>query len=60
MEKEELKQRVDDIISQKEDDESAHSAEDDLHLKLIEQYCPAWVKAEVKRLSEADFARWCA
>lgn len=44
----------------KRDDEQAHANEDALHLELIQQFCPAWVKAEIDRLTDADFARWCA
>lgn len=56
----ELKDKVDRVIGMAGDDEIAHSEEDNLHLEIIESFCPEWVKAEVKRLSEADFARWCA
>lgn len=55
-----LKKAVDDIILGKGDDEAAHSNEDDLHLEIISQFCPLWVRNEIKRLSKADFARWCA
>lgn len=60
MTKEELKKRVDAIIDMSGDDEVAHSREDDLHIEIINTFCPDWVKEEVKRLSDADFARWCA
>lgn len=60
MELEELKNKIDTIISYGVDPEAAHSAEDDLHLEVIEKFCPEWVVAEIKRLSAADFARWCA
>lgn len=60
MNPEELKKAVDDIVSQAGDDERAHSAEDDLHLEIIEKFCPSWVVAEIKRLTDADFARWYA
>lgn len=55
-----IKQEVDKIIAMSSDDEAAHGSEDSLHLQLINYYCPADVVAEIKRLSEADFARWCA
>lgn len=42
------------------DDEAAHAEEDKLHLALIEQFCPEWVRTEVARLGAADFTRWCA
>lgn len=51
---------VDDIIEIKGDAEIAHSIEDDLHLRIIMQFCPLWVKKEIKRLEDADFPRWCA
>ena len=54
--KEELAKIIDDII--KKDDESAHICEDILHLQLIMQFCPDWVKEEVERLSKANFYRW--
>ncbi len=57
---EDLIKEVDSIIAVAGDDEMAHSMEDDLHRELINRYCPDWVKAEVKRLSEADFIGWCA
>lgn len=61
MKEETLKQRIDNIISVgKGDDEAAHGYEDDLHLELIDEYCPDWVVKEIERLSKADFARWCA
>lgn len=60
MDKEELKEKVDMIISMGADPEAAHSFEDKLHIKLIEEFCPEWVKEEIKRLNDADFPRWCA
>lgn len=57
---EQLKEEVDRIISFAADDEAAHSSEDNLHLKVINEFCPDWVKEEIKRLNDADFARWCA
>lgn len=60
MSEEELKAKADRVIAMADDDEAAHSEEDDLHLEVIEAFCPDWVKAEIKRLSEADFQRWCA
>ena len=60
MEKEELQERVNDIIASGYDDELAHSMEDKLHLEIINTFCPAWVKNEINRLSLADFDRWCA
>ena len=60
MSEQELKAKVDRVIGMAGDDEAAHSEEDDLHLEIIEAFCPNWVVAEVKRLTDADFARWCA
>jgi len=60
MDEKELKKAVDDIIAKIDDDEGAHCEEDDLHLKVIEKFCPEWVVKEIKRLSSADFARWYA
>lgn len=60
MNEKELKKRVDSIIAVGGDDEVAHGREDDLHIELIGLFCPEWVVKEVKRLSDADFARWCA
>lgn len=55
-----LKQEVDRIIATASDDEAAHSMEDDLHIEVIEAFCPKWVVDEISRLSAADFERWCA
>lgn len=60
MKEEELRQKVDNIISVSGDDEMAHSQEDELHLEIIKEFCPDWVVKEVKRLSDTEFARWCA
>lgn len=60
MSQDELKKQVDRIIEMASDDEKAHSYEDDLHLEVIVEFCPDWVVQEIKRLSNADFARWCA
>lgn len=60
MTEDELKKRVDQIIARGGDDEAAHSMEDDLHLYLINTFCPDRVQAEIRRLSHADFERWCA
>ena len=49
---------VDQIIEISHDREAAHVKEDELHLRLIEQFCPGWVKKEVGRLREADFPRY--
>ena len=57
---EELKNKVDSIIACSGDDEAAHGDEDDLHLEVIRKFCPEWVVAEIERLSNADFSRWCA
>lgn len=56
----ELKMEVDAIIRAGGDAEVAHSEENRLHLAIIRRFCPGWVVAEVTRLSEADFPRWCA
>lgn len=61
MNKDEVRKKVDRIIASVCNgcnDEIAHYEEDQLHLEIIEHYCPAWLKKEVKRLSEADFSRW--
>lgn len=56
-----LRQRVDTVIVKgTDDDEAAHSMEDQLHLDIIGFFCPDWVRAEIERLSHADFARWCS
>lgn len=60
MDVKELKKRVDAIIAESDDDEAAHSHEDTLHLEVINKFCPDWVADEIARLSDADFARWCA
>lgn len=60
MNEEKLKTEVDRIISIGRDPEIAHSNEDDLHGKLIREFCPEWVVKEVERLSDAQFPRWCA
>ena len=60
MDKAKLKKRVDAIIASGDDDYQAHLDEDKLHLALIQEFCPEWVQAEITRLSEADFSRWCA
>lgn len=58
--KDELVIIVDNIIKLGCDDEHAHSSEDALHLRLIMQFCPDWVKNEIERLNGAKFNRWCA
>jgi len=60
MKKEELEQKIDGILRCKADAEVVHSQEDDLHLELINEFCPDWVKEELRRLTDADFPRWCA
>lgn len=60
MTEQQLKKEVDDIISMSGDDEAAHSNEDRLHLQVIKEFCPQWVRIEIERLNNADFARWCA
>lgn len=60
MNEKQLERRVDEIIALRADDEAAHTKEDSLHLAVIEEYCPAWVRREIKRLSDVDFSRWCA
>lgn len=60
MNQEQLKEKVDEIIALRRDDEAAHSYEDDLHVTVIKKFCPPWVVAEIERLSNADFNRWCA
>ncbi len=60
MTQKELKKRVDKIISMADDDEMAHSEEDELYLELLTQYLPAGHIGEIVGLQKADFARWCA
>lgn len=60
MNPEELKRRVDAIIAKSDDDEMAHSDEDELHLRVIKEFCPDWVQAEIDRLTNTFFCRWCA
>lgn len=60
MTKEQLKQRIDTIIAIAGDDEVAHAEEDELHVDVIKEFCPQWVTEEIQRLSDTDFARWCA
>lgn len=60
MTEDELKQRVDAVIAESDDDEAAHSMEDALHLDVIRAFCPDWAQAEIERLSKADFCRWHA
>lgn len=60
MSQDELRRRVDKIISHSDDDERAHSEEDGLHRDVIEAFCPDWVQFEIERLNNADFGRWCA
>lgn len=60
MDKDILTEKVDKIIARGGDPEAAHSYEDDLHLEVIREFCPEWVVSEIQRLTDADFARWCA
>lgn len=60
MNEEQLKSRVEGILASAWDDEAAHGEEDNLNEDLIEEFCPDWVKAEIKKVREADFNRWCA
>lgn len=60
MNQKELAEKVDKIIASGNDPEMAHAREDDLHLALIETFCPKWAIKEVARLADADFPRWCA
>lgn len=60
MNQDELKHRVDAVIAKADDDEAAHGMEDQLHLDVIREFCPEWVQAEIKRLTETYFCRWCA
>lgn len=60
MTKQELTKKVSAIIAHSGDPERAHSEEDDLHVELINEFCPEWVKSEVDRLSSTRFPRWCA
>ncbi len=55
-----LRERVDQIIEHSGDDERAHAEEDALHMRVIEDFCPPWVYAQIARLDDADFQRWCA
>lgn len=61
MTEEELQDKIKVIVKEHAgDDEAQHSLEDDLHLEVIEAFCPVWVQAKIQRLSNADFNRWCA
>lgn len=60
MTSEDLKERVDRIISHGSDPEAAHSEEDSLHQHLMREFLPEWAMKEIQRLNDADFARWCA
>lgn len=60
MSEEELKKEVDEIIAMADDDERAHSMEDNLHRKLLHKYLPNELWVEIVRLDNADFSRWCA
>lgn len=62
----EVKKRVAEIASFKSDDETAHSAEDDLHQEVLaairDGKCddPAACAGEALKTIEIDFCRWCA
>ena len=60
MNRDDLIRRVDSVIAKSHDDEMAHYWEDELHLSVIHEFCPDWVWTEIKRLRDADFARWYA
>lgn len=60
MNKEILLEKINKILMEAGDDEIQHSMEDDLHLELINEFCPDWVKEEINKLNNADFHRWCA
>jgi hypothetical protein len=51
MTEEELKQWVDSIISNSGDPENAHGSEDYLYRTLVKDFCPSWVKLELKSLT---------
>jgi len=55
-----LKRDIDEILQIAGDDEAAHSYEDDLHLELLKKWLPPAMWAELERLNNADFERWCA
>ena len=56
-----LANSVDKIIKLgRRDDERAHVREDELHLMLIDKFCPEWAKEEINRLTNAAFSRWYA
>lgn len=57
MNEDELKRRVEQIIAESDDPEIAHAHEDDLHMEIVEAFCPAWVVKEIERLGDADFPR---
>lgn len=60
---EQLRELVDRIIEIGEhegDDETAHTMEDALHLKLLENFLPIYMMEEIDRLTSAHFNRWCA
>ena len=66
MKLEEIRKRVSEIYSERDDDESAHSLEDSLHENFIKYIAKTGTKEqrkmakEILRTSEFDFARWCA
>jgi len=53
-----LKDEIDKIILNKLGHEWCHISEDELHLKVIKEFCPKWVAEEIDRLSAAKFYRW--
>lgn len=61
----EVEERVADIADLVDDDESAHSAEDDLHRAVLAAIAdgaenPAALAAAALKTVGLDFARWCA
>lgn len=56
----EIVSRVDEILANGADPERQHADEDQLLRDLIEAFVPAQIKAEIKRLADADFPRWGA
>ena len=63
---EEVKQRVAAIAAEADDDEQAHSMEDELHQDVLraiaDKKCknPSACAAEALKTQDIDFARWCA
>ncbi len=57
-----IRERVELIRAQADDDERAHSAEDQLHQDVLRHFAEAGnsLAAEALKSLDIDFARWCA